>query len=375
MNNNPTEIFRPYKFDKILFFTVLLLIIIGIIMVFSSSGIISSEKYQHPFHFLTNHILGVFIGVFLILLILPIKRQFYKNSVIIFTLVLLSGALLGLCLIMPEIAHTKRWIQFLGLGFQPSELAKISVVLFLAYYIDRKKEKLNEFKVLIFPLLILLSFTVLILLEPDYGTAILIILISMITLFIGGLKFRYFLHSGIIFVGLFIFYLFKASYRIDRILAFIFPSQDPLNSGFQIIQSKIAIGSGGILGVSIGESTQKLFYLPCAHTDYIFAIVGEELGLVGSALILLLFFVFLWRGLAISRKAPNLFCKIAAAGLTISIFFQAMLNMSIVMGLGPPTGIPLPFISYGRSSLICTLLATGIILNISQRREGSRVKK
>lgn len=369
------EIFRPYSFDKTLFFTILILISIGLIMIYSSSGILASEKYQHSFHFFINQIVMAGIGLALIFFMLPIRKPFYQNFYFIYGLLFLSFILLVLCLLMPALAKTNRWIQFFGLRFQPSELAKISLILFFAFYFDRKKEKMNEFQTLLFPLGVLFLFILLIIKEPDYGTALLVFLICSIMLFIGGVKLKYFLCLGILSLGLFAFYLFQASYRLDRIIAFLSPTKDPQGAGFQIIQSKLAVGSGGLFGVSIGESTQKLFFLPCAHTDYIYAIVGEELGLIGTIAILLLFLIFLWRGLAVSRKAPNLFSQIAAAGITLAIFSQALLNISIVLGLGPPTGIPLPLISYGRSSLICTLFSIGILLNISQRKKSIRIKK
>jgi cell division protein FtsW len=224
-------------------------------------------------------------------------------------------------------------------------------------------------------LIILILFILLIIKEPDYGTALLIFLICLIMLFIGGVNLKYFMFLGIPSLGLFAFYLFQASYRLDRILAFLSPTKDPQGTGFQIIQSKLAVGAGGLFGVSFGGSTQKLFFLPCSHTDYIYAIVGEELGLIGTVTILFLFLVVLWRGLVISKRAPNFFSQILAAGLTLAIFAQALLNISIVLGLGPPTGIPLPLISYGRSSLLCTLFGIGILLNISQRKKNIPKKK
>ena len=369
------EIFRPYSFDKVLFSTILILISIGLIMIYSSSGILASEKYQHSFHFFINQIVMAGIGLALIFFMLPIRKPFYQNIYFIYGLLFLSFILLVLCLLMPALAKTNRWIQFFGLRFQPSELAKISLILFFAFYLDRKKEKMNEFQTLLFPLGVLFLFILLIIKEPDYGTALLIFLICSIMLFIGGVKLKYFLCLGVLSLGLFAFYFFQASYRLDRVIAFLSPTKDPQGAGFQIIQSKLAVGSGGLFGVSIGESTQKLFFLPCAHTDYIYAIVGEELGLIGTIAILLLFFIFLWRGLAVSRKAPNFFSQIAAVGITLAIFSQALLNISIVLGLGPPTGIPLPLISYGRSSLICTLFSIGILLNISQRKKSIGIKK
>jgi cell division protein FtsW len=369
------DIFRPYGFDKTLFFTVLILMVLGLIMVYSSSAILSNENYQNSFHFFINQGIVAGIGLILIFLILPIRKPFYQNAYIVYGLLLLSLLLLVLCLLMPALAKTNRWVQFFGLRFQPSELAKLSLILFFAYYLDRKKESMNDFQTLLFPLITLFLFILLIIREPDYGTALLIFLICAIMLFIAGVKLKYFLFLGSLSLGVFAFYLFQASYRMERILAFLSPTKDPQGTGFQIIQSKLAIGAGGLFGVSFGGSTQKLFFLPCSHTDYIYAIVGEELGLLGTLAILLLFLVFLWRGLVISKRAPNFFSQILAAGLTLAIFSQALLNISIVLGLGPPTGIPLPLISYGRSSLICTLFGVGILLNISQRKKNIPGKK
>jgi len=369
------EAFRPYSFDKTLFLTTLILISFGLIMVFSSSAILSSEKHHQPFHFFINQIIGVGIGIIFILLILPLRTPFYQNTSVIYGLLLLTLVLLTLCLIMPSYGKTGRWVHFLGLRFQPTELAKISLILFFSSFLDRKKDKINEIQSLFFPLAILFIFIMLIIKEPDYGTALLILFICTFMLFIGGVKLRYFFYLGIISIGFFVFYLFQASYRLDRIFAFLSPAKDPLGRGFQVIQSKLAVGSGGLLGVSIGESTQKLFFLPCAHTDYIYAIVGEELGLIGTLAVLFLFIIFLWRGLLISWRAPNLFSQIAAAGITLAIFSQAMLNISVVLGLGPPTGLPLPLFSFGRSSLVCTLFSIGILLHISQRRGSTRSKK
>jgi cell division protein FtsW len=369
------EIFRRFGFDKPLFIATLALILFGLIMVFSSSGVKSSEIFGQPFHFFIHQIIGAGVGLILMGGILWVRKPFYQNANIIYALLLLTLFLLALSLVMPAIGKTNRWIHFVGLRFQPSELAKISLILFFAYFLDRKKDRLEESRTLIFPLGILLLFVLMIIKEPDYGTALLIFLIVAMMLFLAGVKLKYFLAFGIASISLFAFYLFQASYRLDRVRAILYPTHDPQGSSFQIIQSKLAVGSGGLFGVNIGQSTQKLFFLPCAHTDYIYAIVGEELGLIGTTLILLLFLVILWRGLLISWKAPNHSSQMVAAGLTLAIFLQAMLNISIVLGLGPPTGFPLPLISYGRSSLICTLLSIGILLHISQRKEPSRRKK
>lgn len=369
------EAFRAYSFDKTLFLITLALISFGLIMVFSSSAILADEKYENPFHFFIGQIIGAGVGIAFIIFMLSVKKPFYQEPLFIYGLLSLSLMLLALCLLMPAIGKTNRWIHYMGLRFQPSELAKVSLILFFAYYLDRKKNKLNELQTLLFPLAVLLLFILLIIKEPDYGTALLLFTICIIMLFIGGVKIRYFLYFGVFSLALIALPLIRTNYALKRIFAFLSPHTDPLGSGFQIIQSKLAVGSGGLVGVSIGESTQKLFFLPCAHTDYIYAILGEELGLIGTLAVLLGFIIFFWRGLRISWRAPNLFCQIVVAGLTLAIFSQVLLNISIVLGLGPPTGIPLPLFSFGRSSLLCTLLSIGIILHISQRRGKSRRKK
>jgi cell division protein FtsW len=368
------EIFRPYGFDKLLFLVTLILVSFGLVMVFSSSAILASDQYQQPFHFFIQQLLGAALGLALILVMLFIHKPFYESQYFIYGLLILTFSLLALCLVMPSLGTTHRWIHFYGLRFQPSELAKISLVLFLALQLKKKKDQLHRVFSLLFPLAVVFLGIFLIIIEPDYGSAILIFVICTMVFFIGGVKIAYFLFLGVLSSGLFALYLFQATYRMNRITAFLSPNSDPLGTGFQIIQSKLAVGCGGLFGVSIGESTQKLFFLPCAHTDYIYAIIGEELGLIGTLATLLLFVIILWRGLVISWRAPTTFSRVIAGGLTLAIFAQALLNISIVLGLGPPTGLPLPLLSFGRSALICTLFSIGILLHISQRKEGSRGK-
>jgi cell division protein FtsW len=369
------EIFRPLGFDKPLFLATLVLLSFGLVMVFSSSAILASDTHAQPFHFFINQLIGAGIGLALILVILFINKPFYENPYFIYGLLILTLILLALCLVMPALGATQRWIHFYGLRFQPSELAKISLILFIALQLENKKDELDKASSLLLPLAVVFLGILLIIIEPDYGTAILIFLICTMLFFIGGVKMAYFLVLSVLSFGLFALYLFQATYRMDRIMAFLSPNSDPLGIGFQAIQSKLAIGCGGLFGVSIGESTQKLFFLPCAHTDYIYAIIGEELGLMGTLATLLLFVIILWRGLVISWRAPTTFSRIIAAGLTMAIFAQALLNISIVLGLGPPTGLTLPLLSFGRSSLICTLFSIGILLHISQRKEASRRKR
>ncbi|MFC2161077.1 FtsW/RodA/SpoVE family cell cycle protein [Acidobacteriota bacterium] len=368
------ELFKPFKFDRPLLIIVLILMAFGLIMIFSSSAVMASVDYQNSFHFLINQSIGVGLGIILLLIMISIKNLFYQDPYFIYGLLFLSLGFLALCFVMPAIENTNRWIVFSGIRFQPSELAKISLILFFAFYFSNKQDKLGEWKTLVLPLTVLGLFVLLILKEPDYGTALLVLALSTVMLYLGGVKLKHLICLGIASSAVFGIYLFQASYRMERIASFMSPGQDPRGIGWQALQSKNAIGAGGLFGVSLGESTQKLFFLPNAHTDYIFAILGEELGLLGTLFILGLFVLFLWRGLLISRRAPDLFSQITAAGLTLAIFFQALLNISIVLGLAPSTGLPLPLISFGRSSLLTTILSVGIILHISQRKKAFKKK-
>jgi cell division protein FtsW len=366
MSRQP-EVFLAGRFDRPLFIALLALTGFGLVMVYSTSGILAAEKHHDSFHFLAGQAAGAVVGLTAVFFLLSFRRAFYRGAAFIHGLFALSVTLLALCFIMPERAHTNRWIELGGLSFQPSELAKISLILFLAYWLDRRRER-KEVKtfVLLLPAVVLVM--ILILLEPDYGTALFVFVLAMAVFFLGGIKLRLFgavlLPAALVFAV----FLIRADYRLDRLEAVLHQDRDPLGKSFQIIQSKMALGSGGVLGVSFGESVQKLYFLPSAHTDFIFAIIGEELGLVGTMGTLLAFLVLLWRGLRIARRAPDLFSQLAAAGITVGLAGQALLNMTIVLGLGPTKGLPLPFISFGRSSLVCSLLAGGILLHISQRR-------
>ncbi|MCJ7581579.1 MAG: FtsW/RodA/SpoVE family cell cycle protein, partial [Candidatus Aminicenantes bacterium] len=268
------ELFKPYKFDRPLLIIVLVLIAFGLIMVFSSSAILSSKNHQSSFHYLINQIIGAGLGIVLLIIMLSVKNFFYQDPYFIYGLLLVSLGLLALCFVMPAIGNTNRWIVFSGIRFQPSELAKISLILFFAFYFSHKQDKLGEWQTLALPLTVLSLFILLILKEPDYSTALLVLVLSSVMLYIGGVKLKHLIYLGIVSSAVFGFFLFQASYRLERFFAFISPEQDPLGSGFQAIQSKLAVGAGGLFGVSLGESTQKLFFLPNAHTDYIFAILG-----------------------------------------------------------------------------------------------------
>jgi cell division protein FtsW len=362
------ETFRPGGFDKTLFIIVLLLVAGGIVMVFSSSGVLAGEKYSQPFYFLAQQALGAAVGIGLLVALIRVRSPFFRNPVVVHGLLILAGGLLLLCFLMPSVAGTHRWILLRGIRFQPSELAKISLILFLAFTLEKKKETLHEVRSLVLPVAVIAVFTLLILLEPDYGTGLLVFLNCILILFVSGVSLKHLGLLGAASAVLFGLYLVQAPYRVERILTFLFPNRDPLGAGFQIIQSKLAVGSGGLVGVSIGESTQKLFFLPCAHTDFIYAILGEETGLIGTLVVLALFGLLIWRGIVIFSRAPGLAAQLTVLGLILMIGTQAFLNITIVLGIGPAKGIPLPLMSFGRSSLVMTLASLGIILNISQRK-------
>ena len=362
--------YRRFRFDIPLFLGTLLLVVIGVIMVFSSSGLLAGDLYGQPFYFMIQQIVGAAAGFAVVGVLLSVKKPFILHPVFVYGLLAVTGFLLTVCLAMPSIAHTHRWIVFMGFRFQPSELAKISLVLFFAYICETRKDSLNRWKTLTFPLGVLAGFVLLVLLEPDFGTALMLTGLACLVLFVGGVKIRRFLVVGAVGLVLFTIFLFSASYRLSRVQGFLASGGDPQGKGYQVRQSKVAVGSGGLIGVSLGQSTQKLYYLPSAHTDFIFAILGEEAGLVGTVVTVFLFGLLLWRGLKISIEAPDPGLKMAAAGLTFVLVVQALLNISVVLGLGPTKGTPLPFLSYGRSSLLCSLASVGLLLHISQLRNG-----
>jgi cell division protein FtsW len=366
------EIFKPRGFDKALFIITVFLLTVGFIMVFSSSAHLATEKYHQSLYFFIQQIIGAVAGVGLIVFLLSVRKPFYENAYLVYGLLVLSVFLLAACFVMPSVARVNRWVSLFGIRFQPSELAKVSLVLYLAYFLEQKRHRLHEWRILVPPITIMGLVTLLILKEPDFGTAILIFVICGLMLYLGGVRLRYLAALGAVSVAVFAVYLFSANYRVERVASFMSPDKDIQGKGFQPYQSKLAVGSGGLLGVSLGESKQKLYFLPYAHTDFIYAILGEEFGLLGTLTILGLFLAFLWRGLVIGSRAPTPAAQLLVVGLTLVVSVQALLNITVVLGLGPAKGVPLPLISFGRSSMVCTLAAIGIILNISQRRGAGR---
>lgn len=355
------------KPDLILLATIIALLLIGVVMVYSSSYIWAEYKFDDPFHHLKRQLLFAGAGIvsmFFLMNIPYVTWKKYAKPILIFCFMLL------LLVLIPGIGMVRggaqSWIGVGAFSIQPSEFMKLGLIIFLGALLSEQQKYITSFKKGFLPC-ILLIFTAfgLIMLQPDLGTGMVLVLTCMLMIFIAGAKYSHFF--GLAAVGLvgFVFLIASAPYRISRITAFLNPWEDPLGDGFQIIQSLYAIGPGGLLGLGLGNSLQKYFYLPEPQTDFIFAVIAEELGFIGGTLVVLLFAVLLWRGIKIALGAPDLFGKFLAIGITGMLAIQAMINISVVIGLIPVTGITLPFLSYGGSSLTLTLCSVGILLNVS----------
>jgi cell division protein FtsW len=358
---------RTLKSDRVLFTATLLLVCASVVMVYSASAVVALERFQHPYFFLVRQALWAALGLAVLAIAMRIDYRTYRNDALIWAgLGLVALMLIGVLFSAP-VNGTRRWFGFGGLGIQPSEIAKIACVLFTALMLERRMHRIDELSYSLLPLAIVTGGLVgLILLQPDFGTAVSLLLIVAVMVFAAGLHYRYFLGTVLVALPLIYGVLVSASYRRRRLLAFWDPWADPLGDGFQIIQSLIAVGTGGVFGKGLMAGVQKLFYLPEPHTDFIFAVIAEELGLIGATGILLCFIVIAWRGLRVAMRAEDAFGSFVALGLTTMIAVQALMNMSVVLSLLPTKGIPLPLVSNGGSSLLINLLGMGVLLNISQ---------
>jgi cell division protein FtsW len=358
---------RKLSADKWLFAVTVVLVLGGVIMVFSASAVLANEKFQSPTYFLIRQGIWALLGLAAMSVLMHVDYHQYGRPLLIFSGLFVCVVLLVAVFFLDKNHNTHRWIRIGFLSLQPSELSKLFVVVFLAFFLEKRKGQINDFRQTLLPcLVVLLIFVGLIVAEPDFGTSVCIGTVAFVVLFTAGLRYRYVAAVVLSVIPPMFCLIYFFEYRMRRVLVFLDPWKDPLGAGFQTIQSLIALGSGGLLGLGLMEGKQKLFYLPEPHTDFIFAVIGEERGLIGTLAIALLFAVFLWRGLRLSLRAPDPFGRYLGVGLTMMVVCQAFINMSVVMSLLPTKGLPLPFISSGGSSLMINLLGVGILLNISQ---------
>ncbi len=360
---------KPNKLhcDSILLFATIMLILIGLVMVFSSSGVYAMEKYNDPYYFLKRQLAWVAIGSLAMWFARKIDYRGLEKS----TYYIMGATLLMLIAVMvpglgKEVGGARRWLAVGGFTFQPSELAKFALILFIAKSLVKRSDQLKNFAYGYLPKLIVLGFFfVPILFQPDFGAAVIICAVAFTMLVIAGLRSKFLIYSVLAVIPLLIVAVMNVGYRKKRIVAFLNPWEHESSSGFQVIQSFYAFGRGGIFGTGIGNSSQKLFYLPEAHTDFIFSVIGEELGFVGALIIIFLFSILIWRGFAIAYHAKDSFGVHVAIGLTLLIGIQAFMNMGVTVGLLPTKGLTLPFVSNGGSSLVILMLSIGVLLNIS----------
>lgn len=357
---------RSSSFYVLLAVTIVLTLF-GIVMVFSASQVTALSEYKDSFYFLKRQVIWVAIGFSLLMLFANIdyrRLRFFSLSFLGVSIALLVAALIpGISTVA---GGASRWLTFGPLSVQPSEVAKLAMVIFCADLLARRQERLGNLFDLVVPIIpVLALMALLIILQPDLGTLVIIAVTVFVLLFVAGAKLRHLVLLGLSGLSAVILLIFSASYRRERLLSFLNPWRDPMKTGFHIIQSLIALGSGKLFGLGLGMSRQKFFYLPAAHTDFIFAIVGEELGLIGTLAVILGFSILAYVGIKIAFRSSPLFGRLLAAGITTLIATQAIINMGAVTGLLPITGVPLPLISFGGSSLTFTLMGIGILLNIS----------
>ncbi|NIK75413.1 cell division protein FtsW [Paenibacillus castaneae] len=363
---------RRGRADFILLFITLLLVGLGLVMIFSSSSAMAIVKYGSPWYFVYKQSVFALVGLFLMVFFMIVPYSFWLKTsplIMFFSIsLLLLSLLLGI-----HVNGAKRWMVLGGLTFQPSELAKLSVILYLSALISKKGERMRLFKQGLLPILIVLSVIFsLIMMQPDFGSVLIIFFIAVTLIIIGGAAGHQLLLLSLGVIPIFIYLAVSESYRLKRLIAFLNPLDYQSESGYQLIQSFYALGHGGLTGTGIGRSIQKLFYLPEAHTDFIFAVIGEEWGFVGSTLLILIYIFYLWRGCLAALRCPDTHGTLLGMGIVTMISVQAMLNVGAVTGSLPITGVTLPFVSYGGTSLILCMASTGILLSISRNQQRKR---
>jgi cell division protein FtsW len=360
---------RKLKFDRWLFLTTLVLLAVSIVMVYSATSLMGAGTEARPNAFPLKQAVFAAAGLLAMLAAMRIDYQRYREPRLILGLTGLTiVALVAVRLVGPEINGTHRWFAVGGVGIQPSELAKLAIILFTAAVLERRMDRIGEPTYALGPVVAVLApMVALILWQPDFGSAVALLAIVAVMVFAAGLHWKHIIRVGLAAVPIVVAVALLEPYRVRRFTAFLDPWSDRADSGYQVVQSLIAVGSGGVTGRGLGYSVQKLGYLPYAHTDFIYAVIAEELGLIGASIMLVCFCIITWRGLRTASRAPDAFGAFLALGLTAMIGVQAFVNMSVVLGLLPTKGITLPLISAGGSSLIMSLAGMGVLLNISQR--------
>ena len=360
---------RKLKIDRLLFLTTLVLVAVSIVMVYSASNQLGAWESIRTSGFLMKQAVFAIMGLMAMFVAMRIDYERYRDPRLVLGLVGITLlALVAVLIVGPEINGTHRWFAVAGVGIQPSELAKLALILFTAAVLERRMERIGEPKYALGPIVVVLvPMMALIMFQPDFGSSVVLLAIVAVMVCAAGLPWRYLASAAVAVVPVLAAVAVLAPYRVARLTAFLDPWADRSDTGYQVVQSLIAVGTGGLAGKGLGYSTQKLGYLPFAHTDFIYAVVGEELGLAGASVLLVCFCVITWRGLRTASRAPDAFGALLALGLTAMIAVQAFVNMSVVLGLLPTKGITLPLISAGGSSLIISLVAMGVLLNISQR--------
>ncbi len=367
---HPSSLYPTY--DRWLLLSALVLVVFGALMIYSSTSVITpalAKKGATEFYYFKRHVFTIFVGLCLMFLAYTVKPSFLKKIAI--PLLLFSFVLL-LFVFLPgigvQVNGARRWIRLWPSTFQPSELVKLSMVIFLARYLSSPAFRTESFASFIKPLAVMVIFQAVMLMQPDFGAAMSLAFLAIAMLFLSGTRLRYIISLAFLALPMLIM-LIKEPYRLRRVTSFMDPWKDPLGSGFQLVQSFIAFGSGGIAGVGIGSSKQKLSYLPESHTDFIFSIIGEEFGFIGVSVIVALFVIIFFRGFSIANRTQDKFTYYLAVGLSLMISVQALVNFAVATGLVPTKGLPLPFISYGGSSLLMNMAAIGILLKISRGKD------
>lgn len=345
---------------------VSLLVALGVVMIYSSSAIYAQEIYKDPLFFLKRHLIYLALGLVGFGWILSLKpgqlRQWSKPMMLILLLSLMMVLIPG---IGTKVSGARRWFRFGAVSFQPSEFAQVAVILYMADVLTRKRGLLKDFFQGVLPALLVLGLTFgLILIEPDLGTSVATAVVAILMLFLAEVDWKIITPIFFAAVPVLVVLIAMKPYRMRRVMAYMNPWADPEGAGFQLIQSLVALGSGGWLGTGLGESRQKLFYLPAAHTDFIFSVIGEELGFIGLTIILILFFLMFWYGIRLALSAPDSFGMLTATGIIMLFALETLVHVAVTTGTIPTKGLPLPFISYGGSSLIANLMAVAVLLNV-----------